>query len=1024
MYIRSSFLFMFITALFCQFVNAQQWQLSNPSDGAPGFLPGYGENIYIGGENDPGLRLTRTARAVMPTVVLSDTTYPGQSKKESPLIAQANDGSALVFWYDDGNDINAQIKARKIDANGAPQGNVIILSLTPSSHEFYHAPHWTLASNGEQIVLVWEYFGDDIQYQLYNFDGIPLTIIKQANQDTIVNDPLSSQWHPGTCNPSTYMREDGSFIIAWQDERNAEIRVNDDVISAGGDTGEIYARCFNSLGEPTCDNFKVNQDSIPFVQSNPSICMNDSGTIFCYWQERDTTYSDYYYNWVSGRIIGKEFSHNLVDNSLDHYYHQPLVTVADSGFAVLWQQEGDLYVQAFESKGEVRGTKLKVTGSAISNYAIRKLDNHLNLIIWNKYNTAIIQGCIFNPVNGSLGDVKTIISGTTTSADMSVANMGTGISYLNENSTCVNAIFINDNLELQYHTERLNTDTGGAEHKNPLGVQLTNGNYLTLWLDTRSGKTQIYGQIFNSDAEKIGGNFPLDISTEENYYNDLSLSMIAHPVDGVIIAFNNRSDHGTKKEAWLQRLSSAGNKVGSPIQMVETSNTSISNIKLSILPSYPFTVLVTWINDNNLYGKFYDSDLNALGDQQLLNIPHDNYKLAAGCDRFWLLGIDETTDNLYICNYSSNIQQLSETIQINDTSIIVNSYYKPFLNILPNGKMLAVWAQKSDWGNSIKDLYAQLLDDQGEKIGNNFRVSSYLRDQESSSSIDEFYCTSIDSIFVITWDNLADRTRDETHIVKIDQFGKLAESPTTITNNEQINNQKIFMQNRDRYLSLQQIPGNPNDSDISINIYESTVLNASGFYNSPVFLNEDTLTWKKLSWLDDVPDNTSVKVFFRCKDNLRNEDDKYIPWLQIENGQTENLPAGKRAQWRVELTGTESISPIVYDLIGDYDRKTGLAETDNSIPYTCKLDPVYPNPANSRVTIAYELAAPAKATIAIYNILGQRINQWQLAQQPAGGHTWHWNGETGLGSRAASGIYFITLEANSFRATRKVLLMQ
>ncbi len=1024
MYIRSSFLFMFITALFCQFVNAQQWQLSNPTNGAPGFLPGYGENIYVGGENDPGLRLTRTARAVMPTVVLSDTTYPGQSKKESPLIAQANDGSALVFWYDDGNDINAQIKARKIDANGAPQGNVIILSLTPSSHEFYHAPHWTLASNGEQIVLVWEYFGDDIQYQLYNFDGIPLTIIKQANQDTIVNDPLSSQWHPGTCNPSTYMREDGSFIIAWQDERNAEIVLDIDFYFPGKDIGEIYARRFDATGEPLGDNFKVNQDSIPRVQTNPAICMNDSGTIFCYWLECDTTsFPIVDHGVVRGRIIGENFSQNLQGSGDNENWIAPDVVSSTTGFAALWQQGDSLITQSYDNQGNPQSPPLSVCHYFTTSYAISAIE-HEFAIIWNKDNSPDIQGRLFDPIESRLGDVKTIISGTTTSADMSVANMGTGISYLNENSTCVNAIFINDNLELQYHTERLNTDTGGAEHKNPLGVQLTNGNYLTLWLDTRSGKTQIYGQIFNSDAEKIGGNFPLDISTEENYYNDLSLSMIAHPVDGVIIAFNNRSDHGTKKEAWLQRLSSAGNKVGSPIQMVETSNTSISNIKLSILPSYPFTVLVTWINDNNLYGKFYDSDLNALGDQQLLNIPHDNYKLAAGCDRFWLLGIDETTDNLYICNYSSNIQQLSETIQINDTSIIVNSYYKPFLNILPNGKMLAVWAQKSDWGNSIKDLYAQLLDDQGEKIGNNFRVSSYLRDQESSSSIDEFYCTSIDSIFVITWDNLADRTRDETHIVKIDQFGKLAESPTTITNNEQINNQKIFMQNRDRYLSLQQIPGNPNDSDISINIYESTVLNASGFYNSPVFLNEDTLTWKKLSWLDDVPDNTSVKVFFRCKDNLRNEDDKYIPWLQIENGQTENLPAGKRAQWRVELTGTESISPIVYDLIGDYDRKTGLAETDNSIPYTYKLDPVYPNPANSRVTIAYELAAPAKATIAIYNILGQRINQWQLAQQPAGGHTWHWNGETGLGSRAASGIYFITLEANSFRATRKVLLMQ
>ncbi|GEM_PF-2327753 len=1019
------FILSFLFAL--QNSNAQTWQLANPTDGAPGFMPGYGENIYVGGENDPGLRLTRTATAVRPTVVLSDTTYPGRSTKESPLIARSNDGSALVFWYDKDNDINAQNKARKVDANGVPQGNEIILSLTPSDNILWYAPAWTLASNGEQIVLTWEYLGD-IFYQLYNFDGIPLTIVKQANQDTIVIDPVFGEWNPSAFTPSADMRNDGSFIIAWQDNRKAETRVYDDVITSGGDTGEIYARSFNSLGEPTGDNFKINQDLMPAVETKPSICINDSGTIFCYWQERDTTFTDNFYNMIGGRIIGKDFSYNLKENSKDHYNETPIVTASDSGFAVIWRQEGDLYIKTFNQKGEVKGKRLKVTDNKISNYLVRTMENQLYSIIWNIYDSAIIQGCVFNPFNGNLGDVQNILSGLSIITDIYVDKKGTGVSYINDSSTSVNTITFNENLELQYHTERLNTDTGGAEHKKPLGEQLPNGNYITLWLDTRSGITQIYGQIFNSDAEKIGENFLIDIPFEYKYYDDQSFSLIVLPINGPLLAYSRNeitNDYNTKYLAFLQRLTADGELLGSPVQINDITNFSTESLKITLMPTNPYFVLATWIQNKKLFAKLFDNNLNSLVNTQQIDIPHYTYNLGADSqNRFWLLGIDNTTYNLYLGGYNTNLQQLTGTIQLNDTSMVVYPYYNPQLNILPNGKMLAVWAQKSEWENRIKDLYAQLLDDQGKKIGNNFRVSSCMSDKESSNLVDEFYCTTIDSLFVITWNNWADRTRDESHIVKIDQFGKLAESPTTITNNERINYQKIFVQERDRYLSLQQIPGNPNETDISINIHELTDLNTSGFYNSPVFLNEDTLIWKKLSWLNDVPDNTSVKVFFRCKDNLWNEDDKYIPWQQIENGQTENLPAGKRAQWRVELTGTESVSPIVYDLIGEYERKTGIEKTTDAVPYSYRLDPVYPNPANNRVTISYELAAPAKATIAIYNILGQRINQWQLAQEPAGRHTWHWNGETMFGARVASGIYFITLEANSFRATRKVVLMQ
>ncbi|HPG39981.1 MAG TPA: T9SS type A sorting domain-containing protein [bacterium] len=1018
------FILSFLFAL--QNCNAQTWQLSNPTDGAPGFMPGYGENIYVSGENDPGLRLTRTATAVRPTVVLSDTTYPGQSKKNSPVIVKANDGSSLVIWYNTKYNNNLHWWAQKIDANGKPQGDNILLPDIMAQHSWREDKTWSVASNGEQIVFVWE-SGEDIVYQLYNCNGFPLTAMKQANQDTILNVPGYGDWEPGAFNPTVNMLNNGSFIIAWQDERNAELIFDYDYRYMGRDTGEIYARCFDATGEPQDNNFLLNQDSFPWVQSFPAICMNDSGTIFCCWIENDTTRKKITPDLVRGRIIGKNFSKDFVANGFNHSYSHPVVASSSTGFAALWQEDDEsLFVQAIDNNGQNVGIPKKVFNTEVLNYNIRTLENHQYVIIWNKKDSPIIQGCIFNPADGTLRNIQNFIVEESIVTEMMMDNKGTAIAYLSENNSSVNAVLLNDNMEPQHLVKRLNSDKGGAEHKKPVGVKLTNGKYLTAWLDARSGVTQIFGQFFDAAGEMTGGNFP--IATLDDFYwdDEQSFTLVAHPQEGAIIMYKGRTNNGASHSALMQYISSEG-ELQPAIQINETKNDYSRFLKINIMPTYPFTILASWSQNGMLYGKLYNSDLNELSNAQALKDISYYYYYNTFTDpdnRFWLIGIDYITYDESLYGFDSNLHQIFGPTQFIDSTNTNSSYGIPQLVILTNGKMLAVWLQRSSWKSS-EVICGQLFDNKGIKIGNNFNISNRLVKNAINKSIIGYNCTATDSLFVISWSaGVHSTVADEIGIVWLDQNGKMVNSATCQTNINFFTNHLFFPLNNNRLLFIHEAIKAPNPIDIAVDIFESSIMNTNGWYNSPVFLNEDTLTWKKLSWLDDAPENTSVKVFFRCKDNLWNEDDKYIPWQQIENGQTENLPAGKRAQWRVELTGTESVSPIVYDLIGEYERKTGIEKTTDAVPYSYRLDPVYPNPANSRVTIAYELAAPAKTTIAIYNILGQRINQWQLTQQPAGRHTWHWNGETGLGARAASGLYFITLEANSFRATRKVVLMQ
>ncbi len=96
-------------------------------------------------------------------------------------------------------------------------------------------------------------------------------------------------------------------------------------------------------------------------------------------------------------------------------------------------------------------------------------------------------------------------------------------------------------------------------------------------------------------------------------------------------------------------------------------------------------------------------------------------------------------------------------------------------------------------------------------------------------------------------------------------------------------------------------------------------------------------------------------------------------------------------------------------------------------PATSALFANYPNPSNPETWMPYQLAKPADVTISIYNVKGQLVRTLALGHQPAGvyrtrSRAAHWDGENALGERVASGLYFYTLKAGDFTATRKMLI--
>ena len=97
------------------------------------------------------------------------------------------------------------------------------------------------------------------------------------------------------------------------------------------------------------------------------------------------------------------------------------------------------------------------------------------------------------------------------------------------------------------------------------------------------------------------------------------------------------------------------------------------------------------------------------------------------------------------------------------------------------------------------------------------------------------------------------------------------------------------------------------------------------------------------------------------------------------------------------------------------------------IPKETALLPNYPNPFNPETWIPYQLVAPGDVTIEIHAIDGTLVRTLSLGHQPVGmyqsrSRAAYWNGRNQTGEPVASGVYFYTLTAGEFTATRKMLI--
>ena len=175
--------------------------------------------------------------------------------------------------------------------------------------------------------------------------------------------------------------------------------------------------------------------------------------------------------------------------------------------------------------------------------------------------------------------------------------------------------------------------------------------------------------------------------------------------------------------------------------------------------------------------------------------------------------------------------------------------------------------------------------------------------------------------------------------------------------------------------------------------------------NSPVDLNGDGVV--------------SILDLILAAQGLGNITASAAPAVAIENVDAATIEAWI-AQARLEDDGSLAF-------------KQGIENLENLlaslIPEETALLANYPNPFNPETWIPYQLAESAEVILTIYDINGEMIRRLAVGYQTAGmyqsrSRAVYWDGRNQLGESVASGLYFYSLTAGEFSATRRMLILK
>ena len=162
-----------------------------------------------------------------------------------------------------------------------------------------------------------------------------------------------------------------------------------------------------------------------------------------------------------------------------------------------------------------------------------------------------------------------------------------------------------------------------------------------------------------------------------------------------------------------------------------------------------------------------------------------------------------------------------------------------------------------------------------------------------------------------------------------------------------------------------------------------------------------------LTATDEAPTPSTDVDLFRIKIWDRDNEDSVV--YDNKLGEADDSYAG------TEISG------------GDIKIHRGPLSAPAARPAKFALRQSFPNPFNPDTWIPYELSDDAHVVIRIHDVSGRLVRTLDMGYRPTGFYTnknkaAYWDGKNEAGEQVSSGVYFYTIQAGDFTATRKMVV--
>ena len=124
------------------------------------------------------------------------------------------------------------------------------------------------------------------------------------------------------------------------------------------------------------------------------------------------------------------------------------------------------------------------------------------------------------------------------------------------------------------------------------------------------------------------------------------------------------------------------------------------------------------------------------------------------------------------------------------------------------------------------------------------------------------------------------------------------------------------------------------------------------------------------------------------------------------------------------LMNTTNLQGLFYSIFQWWEFPTEVALEKPDIVPAFRLHPPYPNPCNPAARITYTVPSPGFTELAVYNLLGQRVDLLWSGYQPPGEYTYIWNSASHSGNTTSSGVYYCRLSYQGGARVQPLILLK